>query len=203
MEDRLDDQILRDEIKDEYLTDSTSEAIKRSIRDGKVGNVDLLLTDPDLDINALGDSYSILQYAVVLPGQTQQSTDAQDRYRKSVLRENYIEVLKLILSHPNIDVNLRSKMGGWTALHFAAYKSDESGFQSPRAVKLLLEYGADPTIKDDNGATPRDIAIIQQKKKNGPLLIVRALEEAEARRQRLDVVKTTSSLTPASPALKL
>lgn len=41
---------------------------------------------------------------------------------------------------------------GWTALHAAAFSGQEE------AVKLLLESGADATLKDKNGKTPLDLA---------------------------------------------
>jgi len=48
-------------------------------------------------------------------------------------------------------VNAKNK-SGWTALHFAAFKSDMD------MVQLLAENGGDTTIRDNDGRTPIDLA---------------------------------------------
>jgi len=58
------------------------------------------------------------------------------------------------------DVNARDK-DGWTSLHNAYATSldyEEDGIPSP-LIAVLEKYGADPTLKDDEGRTPRDFPI--------------------------------------------
>jgi hypothetical protein len=57
-----------------------------------------------------------------------------------------IDVVQLLLER-GVDVNARAK-DSCTALHEA------SGYGTPEAVRLLLEYGADMEMKNDNGKTP-------------------------------------------------
>jgi len=71
----------------------------------------------------------------------------------------HVEVVKLLLAHPNIDVNLKSA-GGQTPLSFAGRNGHAS------VVKLLLK---DPrvniTLDDDNGCTPLDWASLNGRHK--------------------------------------
>ncbi len=71
--------------------------------------------------------------------------------------------LMLITSHPSVarflwekgtvDVNNRDNRG-WTGLHWAAQKGHEA------IVKMVVdEFGADVTIKDNDGMTALDLAI--------------------------------------------
>ena len=63
---------------------------------------------------------------------------------------NMIEMVELILKY-NIDLNIKNKKGR-TALLEALDFSDGLDMENvPGIVKLLLEHGADPTIKDENG----------------------------------------------------
>ena len=57
--------------------------------------------------------------------------------------------LRQILNEPGCDVNQRDVHGA-TALHAAA-RADQAD-----AIELLLDRGADPTIRDENGLTPLD-----------------------------------------------
>jgi ankyrin repeat protein len=59
------------------------------------------------------------------------------------------ELLLTVLAHGG-DVNSRGT-GGETALHVAARKGDLAG------VRLLLDHGADPGLKDDEGRRPIDV----------------------------------------------
>jgi hypothetical protein len=66
------------------------------------------------------------------------------------------EIARLLI-RAGADVNRRLGDGsaaghGQTALHFAA------GSRNPELVKLLLESGADPTIKESSGLTALDVA---------------------------------------------
>ena len=48
--------------------------------------------------------------------------------------------------------NVGSNVDGWTPLQDATLKANS------RIVKMLLEYGANPTITDKHGGTPMDMA---------------------------------------------
>ena len=65
--------------------------------------------------------------------------------------QNYTAVEMLLKSDPTL-VNFRSGSDGWTPLQEATLKSNS------KVVKLLLDYGADPLIKDDKGGTAMDMA---------------------------------------------
>ena len=45
---------------------------------------------------------------------------------------------------------------GWTPLHYAASNNILDGMEA--MIKLLLEEGADPSIKNNDGKTPLDVA---------------------------------------------
>ena len=57
----------------------------------------------------------------------------------------------LLKADPSL-VNIKSGTDGWTPLQDATLRSNT------RLVKLLLSYGANPMIKDDNGGTAIDMA---------------------------------------------
>lgn len=62
------------------------------------------------------------------------------------------ELLELFLAR-GVDINAADQqVAGWTALHMAALDGDVTDAQ------LLLEHGADPTIRDASGRTPLDWA---------------------------------------------
>ena len=59
-------------------------------------------------------------------------------------------VISLLLSSPNIDVNLKTKNHGGCALHFALYKLPESS-ENNDALKLLLDAPTIDVNSVDNG----------------------------------------------------
>lgn len=71
-----------------------------------------------------------------------------------------IDVLKLILSLPGVDVNHSCGRDKSTALHCAA---SGGSLNAVDAVKLLLEAGADPNFKDANGHRPLDVIVTSLK----------------------------------------
>ena len=98
-----------------------------------------MLTDgtiPDINIrysnhNYIHDNYTALEY------QTLKGT---------------LESMKFLLTHkPPADPNLRNNDGD-TALHLAVFIKD------PDKVRLLLDFGADKTIKNMEGYTPLGVA---------------------------------------------
>ncbi|KAI4333136.1 hypothetical protein L6164_017978 [Bauhinia variegata] len=71
-----------------------------------------------------------------------------------------IDVLKLILSYPEADVDLSCGMDRSTALHCAASGGSTNVID---AVKLLLSAGADLNCRDANGNRPVDVIIVPPK----------------------------------------
>ena len=66
-----------------------------------------------------------------------------------------IEAVKFLLDQGRFDVN--ETYYGRTALMYAARNS------TPEMVQLLLDYGADKSIKDDDGMTAYDYAVKKEK----------------------------------------
>ena len=70
------------------------------------------------------------------------------------------------LSEAGADQNARDRNQGWTPLHLAVDTDIDSVWQAENSfsqltfstTRLLLALGADPTIRDNEGNTPRDIA---------------------------------------------
>ncbi|KAL2483093.1 Zinc finger CCCH domain-containing protein 30 [Forsythia ovata] len=71
-----------------------------------------------------------------------------------------IDVLKLIISLPEVDVNRPCSIDKTTALHCAASSGSVNAVD---AVKLLLEAGADPNQADAYGCHPFDVIIVSPK----------------------------------------
>ena len=67
------------------------------------------------------------------------------------MERNY-KKLSIILTQPNIIVNVKNS-DGQTPLHYAL----KNRAPDIKIIELLLQYGADPTIKDKKGKTPADI----------------------------------------------
>ncbi|MCE3050749.1 hypothetical protein HAX54_047992 [Datura stramonium] len=68
-----------------------------------------------------------------------------------------IDVLKLFLSLPEVDVNQSCGRDKSSALHCAA---SSGSLNAVDAVKLLLEAGADPNSEDANGNRPQDVIVV-------------------------------------------
>lgn len=66
------------------------------------------------------------------------------------IKKGYIELAEILLKYGNN--NARNKFGR-TALHFSVIANNE------RTTKMLLEYGANPTIKGGDRKTPLHIAV--------------------------------------------
>ena len=71
-----------------------------------------------------------------------------------------VDVLKLILSYPEVDVNLSSGTDKSTALHCA---TSSGSVNAVDIVDLLLSAGADPKTKDVNGDRPVDVIFVHPK----------------------------------------
>jgi ankyrin repeat protein len=85
---------------------------------------------------------------------------------KEAVRENYIEVIELILK--KIDVNSKDD-DGRTPLHWAAL------YGHTDIVRIFLDNRADPTVTDSDGENPLHLAAIY-----GHTDIVKELIEAGA-----------------------
>lgn len=81
-----------------------------------------------------------------------------------------IDVIKLILSLSDADVNQTCGLDRSTALHCAASGGAENAVNS---VRLLLAAGADPNLIDANGHRPIDVIVVPRRLQNVRL----ALEE--------------------------
>ncbi|CAK9140381.1 unnamed protein product [Ilex paraguariensis] len=71
-----------------------------------------------------------------------------------------VDVVKLIISQPDVDVNRACGLDKCTALHCAASGGSVNVVD---VVKLLLSVGSDPNIEDANGHRPFDVIIIPPK----------------------------------------
>ncbi|XP_047340630.1 zinc finger CCCH domain-containing protein 30-like isoform X2 [Impatiens glandulifera] len=71
-----------------------------------------------------------------------------------------LDVVRLILSVPNIDVNLSCGLDRTTALHCAASGGSTNALD---VVKLLVSSGADPTSIDASGLRPFDVIVAPPK----------------------------------------
>ncbi|CAN4110375.1 unnamed protein product [Withania somnifera] len=68
-----------------------------------------------------------------------------------------LDVLKLIISNPVVDVNRACGPNKCTALHCA---TSGGSVNAVDAVKLLLSAGADPNVEDANGQRPADVVVV-------------------------------------------
>ncbi|KAL0397569.1 UNVERIFIED_CONTAM: Zinc finger CCCH domain-containing protein 30 [Sesamum calycinum] len=71
-----------------------------------------------------------------------------------------VDVLKLIVALPEVDLNRSCGKDKWTALHCAASGGSMNAFE---VVKLLLSAGADPNIEDVTGRRPVDVLVVPPK----------------------------------------
>ena len=62
------------------------------------------------------------------------------------------EAVEILLKKDSRLVNIGSTIDGWTPLEDATLKANA------KIVKMLLQYGANPTITDKHGGTPMDMA---------------------------------------------
>ena len=62
------------------------------------------------------------------------------------------EAVEILLKEDSRLANIGSTVDGWTPLEDATLKANS------RIVKILLQYGANPTITDKHGGTPMDMA---------------------------------------------
>jgi hypothetical protein len=68
----------------------------------------------------------------------------------------YVEVVRYLLVHTEVDVNHVNNLG-WTAL-LEAIMLNDGGPAQQETIRILIAHGADVTIADADGVTPMDHA---------------------------------------------
>ncbi|GER45378.1 zinc finger CCCH domain-containing protein 30 [Striga asiatica] len=71
-----------------------------------------------------------------------------------------LDVLKLIVTLPEVDLNKSCGLDKWTALHCAAFGGSVNAID---VIKLLLSAGADPNVTDSNGRRASDVIVAPPK----------------------------------------
>ncbi|KAK7336577.1 hypothetical protein VNO77_17122 [Canavalia gladiata] len=107
-----------------------------------------------------------------------------------------IDVMKLILSLSDADINRSCGFDKSTALHCAASGGTEKAVD---AVKLLLEAGADPNNEDANGHQPADVIVFPWKLEHIKNSLEELLQTDDSIAGRNLRVITTSSNAYSSP----
>ena len=88
-------------------------------------------------------------------------------------RENkgYLERVRFLLGcHPPAKPNIKTIYGGYTCLQYAVDNVYGGGGDDPDLVRLLVENGADRSIKNKDGRTALDIAKIYKFNKSVDVL---------------------------------
>jgi ankyrin repeat protein len=124
-----------------------------------------LLVERGANINATGaGGNTALHYAAgrgyeeVLALLLRKGTHASSRDHQGmtpllwVCVHGHLGMVKMLVQHMKGQGLNEESEDGWTALHYAAYWGHEE------VVRLLLLAGADPTITDNEGRTPRALA---------------------------------------------
>ncbi|PIN16696.1 CCCH-type Zn-finger protein [Handroanthus impetiginosus] len=113
-----------------------------------------------------------------------------------------IDVLKLIISFPEVDVNRNCGIDKSTALHCAA---SGGSINAVDVVKLLLAAGADPNLADANGRRPLDVIVVSpkflgMKYSLQTMLTTDTSFEEEHHDLRVSVCTSNSNSPPLSPS---
>ena len=113
-----------------------------------------------------------------------------------------VEVLKLILSRSEADVNISCGPDKSTALHCAA---SGGSVDAVDVVKLLLSAGADPNSMDANGHFPVDVIVVPPKLPGMRValeeLLVNSASDGSVGERNLRVSIASSNSTSNSPPL--
>lgn len=113
-----------------------------------------------------------------------------------------IDIIRLILSETDADVNLSCGNDKSTALHCAA---SGGALNAVDVVKLLLAAGADPNLVDANGHRPVDVIVVPPKFQDVRLTLEELLATDGAvveRNLRVSTTTSNSNSPPLSPALE-
>ncbi|XP_059668439.1 zinc finger CCCH domain-containing protein 30-like [Cornus florida] len=111
-----------------------------------------------------------------------------------------IDVLKLILSLSDADVNRSCGLDKSTALHCAASGGSVNVVD---VVKLLLAVGADPSLVDANGCRPVDVIVVSPKSKDLKHTLEELLETNGPSTEcnlRVSMATLNSNSPPLSPS---
>lgn len=111
--------------------------------------------------------------------------------------KGHVSVVEYLLANTDIDVNLTNSIG-WTALIEAIILGD-GGPAQQEIVRLLLMHGADPTMTDERGNAPIELA-----QREGFVEIVQLLEEDVVPGDDLQPsqARDVSSLVPADAGFR-
>lgn len=112
-----------------------------------------------------------------------------------------IDIIRLILSESDADVNLSCGNDKSTALHCAA---SGGALNAVDVVKLLLAAGADPNLVDANGHRPVDVIVVPPKFQDVRLTLeeLLAADGSVERNLRVSTTTSNSNSPPPSPALE-
>lgn len=111
-----------------------------------------------------------------------------------------IEVLKFILSLPEVDVNQSCGLDKSTALHCAASGGSVNAVD---VVKMLLSAGADPNLTDANGQRPFDVIVVAPKFQELKVSLEKLLATDAAvgeHNLRVSTATSNSNSPPLSPS---
>uniref|UniRef100_A0A6N2N5Z2 C3H1-type domain-containing protein n=1 Tax=Salix viminalis TaxID=40686 RepID=A0A6N2N5Z2_SALVM len=113
-----------------------------------------------------------------------------------------VDVLKVILSVSDVDVNRSCGLDKSTALHCAA---SGGAVNAVDVVKLLLAAGADCTLVDANGHLPIDVIIVPPKLQDARLILEELLAADGSlvdHNLRVSIATSNSNSPPLSPSLE-
>ncbi|KAK4412974.1 Zinc finger CCCH domain-containing protein 30 [Sesamum alatum] len=112
-----------------------------------------------------------------------------------------VDVLKLIVSLPEVDVNRNCGIDKSTALHCAASGGSVNAIA---VVQLLLAAGADPNLVDANGRRPLDVLFVSPKlqgmKYSLQVLLATDTSFEEEHNLRISIAPSNSNSPPLSPS---
>ncbi|KAJ6749774.1 hypothetical protein OIU85_000410 [Salix viminalis] len=111
-----------------------------------------------------------------------------------------VDVLKVILSVSDVDVNRSCGLDKSTALHCAA---SGGAVNAVDVVKLLLAAGADCTLVDANGHLPIDVIIVPPKLQDARLILEELLAADGSlvdHNLRVSIATSNSNSPPLSPS---
>lgn len=66
-------------------------------------------------------------------------------------------MVEMLLERARADANAQTARGR-TPLHYAASKAEDGDEERREVLRVLRDWGADPTVEDDEGETARDVA---------------------------------------------
>lgn len=112
-----------------------------------------------LDIAGSAEFRDIARFLAHDPGAVKRRGGNRTTPLHHAVFEDHAEVAALIIDY-GVDINARDDIND-TALAWA------TNMQSPDSVRLLLERGADWTLKDSKGLTPLELALQRREKDDG------------------------------------